>query len=35
MEIQIVLLQSVMRFFNFLPSEERKSFLDYVAEKAS
>jgi len=28
-----VLLQSILRFFNFLPGEERKTFLDYVAEK--
>jgi hypothetical protein len=30
-----VLLQSVLRFFKFLPGEERKIFLHYVAEKAS
>jgi len=29
-----VLLQSILRFFNFLPGEERKMFLDCVAEKA-
>ena len=29
-----VLLQSALRFFNFLPGEERKTFLHYVAEKA-
>src|SRR5712692_5423043 len=30
-----VLLQSVLRFFKFLPGEERKAFLHQVAEKAS
>jgi hypothetical protein len=30
-----VLLQSVMRFFNFLPGEEKQAFLQHVAEKAS
>ncbi len=30
-----VLLQSMVRYFKFLPDEERKAFLDYVAEKAS
>jgi hypothetical protein len=30
-----VLLQSVLRFFKFLPGEERKIFLHHVAEKAS
>src|SRR5271169_2007421 len=30
-----VLLQSVLRFFKFLPGEERKTFLDHFAEKAS
>jgi len=30
-----VLLQSVIRFFSFLPGDERKAFLDYIAEKAS
>jgi len=30
-----VLLQSVLRFFKFLPGEERKLFLDHFAEKAS
>ena len=30
-----ILLQSALRFFKFLPGEERKTFLDYVAEKAS
>ena len=30
-----VLLQSVLRFFKFLPGEERKAFLHHVAEKAS
>src|SRR5438128_3751490 len=29
-----VLLQSVLRFFKFLPGEERKAFLHHVAEKA-
>src|SRR5439155_6218705 len=29
------LLQSVLRFFKFLPGEERKAFLHHVAEKAS
>ena len=26
-----VLLQSVLRFFKFLPGEERKTFFDHVA----
>jgi len=30
-----VLLQSVLRFFKFLPGEERKAFLHHVAQKAS
>src|SRR6266702_2075761 len=30
-----VLLQSVLRFFKFLPGEERNAFLHHVAEKAS
>ena len=30
-----VLLQSVLRFFKFLPGEEKKSFLDHFAQKAS
>ena len=30
-----VLLQSVLRFFKFLPSEERQAFLHHVSEKAS
>jgi hypothetical protein len=30
-----VLLQSILHFFKFLPSEERKVFLDHFAEKAS
>ncbi len=30
-----VLLQSALRCFNFLPGEQRKTFLDYLAEKAS
>jgi hypothetical protein len=30
-----VLLQSALRFFQFLPGEERKEFLDHFAEKAS
>jgi len=30
-----ILLQSVVRFFKFLPGEERKAFLDHFAEKAS
>lgn len=30
-----VLLQSALRFFRFLPGEERKTFLDFVAERAS
>ncbi len=30
-----VLLQSILRFFKFLPGEERKRFLDHFAEKAS
>ncbi len=29
-----VLLQSMLRCFKFLPGEERKTFLHYVAEKA-
>ena len=30
-----VLLQSALRFFNFLPGEERRTFLHHVTEKAS
>jgi hypothetical protein len=30
-----ILLQSVVRFFKFLPGEERKAFLQHFAEKAS
>jgi hypothetical protein len=30
-----VLLQSVLRFFKFLPGEEKKAFLDHFAKKAS
>jgi len=30
-----VLLQSILRFFKFLPGEERKTFLDHFAQKAS
>ncbi len=30
-----VLLQSVLRFFKFLPGEERQAFLEHAAEKAS
>jgi hypothetical protein len=30
-----VLLQSVLRFFKFLPGEEKKTFLDHFAQKAS
>ncbi len=30
-----VLLQSILRFFKFLPSEERKTFLDHFGKKAS
>jgi hypothetical protein len=30
-----VLLQSILRFFQFLPSDERRRFLDYVTRKAS
>jgi hypothetical protein len=30
-----ILLQSALRFFKFLPGEERKTFLDCVADKAS
>jgi len=30
-----VLLQSALRFFKFLPGEERRAFVDYVSEKAS
>jgi len=30
-----VLLQSILRFFKFLPGEERKTFLDSATEKAS
>ena len=29
-----VLLQSALRFFKFLPGEERRTFLDHVTEKA-
>ena len=30
-----VLLQSALRFFRFLPSEERQTFLQHATEKAS
>ncbi len=30
-----ILLQSALRFFQFLPGEERQAFLDHVTEKAS
>ena len=30
-----VLLQSILRFFKFLPGEERKAFLDRFTEQAS
>ena len=30
-----VLLQSALRFFKFLPGEERQTFLQHVTEKAS
>ena len=30
-----VLLQSILRFFKFLPSEEKRTFLDHFAKKAS
>jgi len=30
-----VLLQSIVRFFKFLPGEDRKTFVDYVAERVS
>ncbi len=30
-----VLLQSMLRFFKFLPGEERKTFIDHFVEKAS
>ena len=30
-----VLLQSALRFFKFLPGEEKRTFLDHVAEEAS
>jgi hypothetical protein len=30
-----VLLQSAIRFFKFLPGEERRTFLHHVTEKAS
>ena len=30
-----VLLQSALRFFKFLPREERRTFLDYAAEEGS
>jgi len=30
-----ILLQSVVRFFKFLPGEERKAFLDHFTAKAS
>jgi hypothetical protein len=30
-----VLLQSALRFFKFLPTDERKSFLDCAAERAA
>ena len=30
-----VLLQSALRFFKFLPGEERRTFMEYVTQKAS
>ena len=30
-----VLLQSALRFFKFLPGEEKRTFLHHVIEKAS
>jgi hypothetical protein len=30
-----ILLQSALRFFKFLPGEERQTFLQHVTEKAS
>jgi hypothetical protein len=30
-----VLLQSILRFFKFLPGEERKAFVDHLTQKAS
>jgi hypothetical protein len=30
-----ILLQSALRFFKFLPGEERRTFLHHVTEKAS
>jgi hypothetical protein len=30
-----VLLQSALRFFKFLPGEEKQAFLHHVTEKAS
>jgi hypothetical protein len=30
-----ILLQSALRFFNFLPGEERQKFVHHVTEKAS
>ena len=30
-----VLLQSILRFFKFLPGEERRTFLGHVSDKAS
>jgi hypothetical protein len=30
-----ILLQSILRFFHFLPGEERQAFLHHVSEKAS
>ena len=30
-----ILMQAMIRFFKFLPGEERKTFLDHFAEKAS
>ena len=30
-----ILLQSALRFFKFLPGEERQTFLHHVNEKAS
>ena len=30
-----ILLQSVLRFFKFLPGQEKKAFLDHFAQKAS
>jgi len=30
-----ILLQSILRFFKFLPGEQRRAFLHHVNEKAS